>query len=139
MMNDQPIKVDDTVSLLASQLRYYDERADDYRDAAKPPDRNHPGLMQAELGRPLVDEFRPTGSVLELACGNGFFTSEIVRYAQSVTAVDASPRMLAINQSRVDSPSVTYVEADIFAWQPDRTYDAVFFGFWLSPRTAHGV
>jgi hypothetical protein len=25
-----------------------------------------------------------------------------------------------------------YVNADIFDWRPDRRYDAVFFGFWLS-------
>ena len=27
---------------------------------------------------------------------------------------------------------VRFVEADLFAWRPDRRYDAVFFGFWLS-------
>jgi hypothetical protein len=27
---------------------------------------------------------------------------------------------------------VSYVNADIFDWQPERRYDAVFFGFWLS-------
>ena len=40
--------------------------------------------------------------------------------------------MLAINERRVASPRVTYVNADIFAWQPDRAYDTVFFGTWLS-------
>ena len=24
------------------------------------------------------------------------------------------------------------IEADLFTWQPDRRYDAVFFGFWIS-------
>src|SRR6202012_2677000 len=27
---------------------------------------------------------------------------------------------------------VRFVEADLFSWQPDRRYDAVFFGFWIS-------
>ena len=27
---------------------------------------------------------------------------------------------------------MTYVEADLFQWRPDRTYDVVFFSFWLS-------
>jgi trans-aconitate methyltransferase len=27
---------------------------------------------------------------------------------------------------------VSFVPADLFAWQPDRAYDAVFFGFWIS-------
>ena len=25
-----------------------------------------------------------------------------------------------------------FVETDVFGWQPDRRYDVVFFGFWLS-------
>ena len=25
-----------------------------------------------------------------------------------------------------------FVQADLFTWHPDRRYDAVFFGFWLS-------
>jgi O-methyltransferase involved in polyketide biosynthesis len=27
---------------------------------------------------------------------------------------------------------VRFVQADLFAWRPDRRYDVVFFGFWLS-------
>ena len=26
-----------------------------------------------------------------------------------------------------------FIQADLFAWEPDRRYDVVFFGFWLSP------
>jgi demethylmenaquinone methyltransferase/2-methoxy-6-polyprenyl-1,4-benzoquinol methylase len=40
--------------------------------------------------------------------------------------------MLAINRERVADPKVTYVQADLFDWEPDRAYDAVFFGAWLS-------
>jgi SAM-dependent methyltransferase len=27
---------------------------------------------------------------------------------------------------------VRFIQADLFAWEPDRRYDVVFFGFWLS-------
>jgi len=136
-VNDQPRNGHRAASLLASQRTYYDARADEYGKESKP-DRKNPGLMTAEVGGALVDEFGPIGDVLELACGTGGFTREIVRHAQSVTAVDASPRMLAISQRRLDDPKVTYVCSDIFAWEPERAYDAVFFGFWLShvPPTA---
>ncbi len=40
--------------------------------------------------------------------------------------------MLAINRAKVASPRVSYVLADLFSWHPERVYDAVFFGFWLS-------
>jgi demethylmenaquinone methyltransferase/2-methoxy-6-polyprenyl-1,4-benzoquinol methylase len=118
--------------ILASQRAYYEERADDYADESKPPDRKVRGLLAPELGTALIDELQPTGHVLELACGTGIFTREIVRFAETVTAVDASPRMLAINRERVNHANVTYIEADLFSWEPGRTYDVVFFGFWLS-------
>ncbi|MGH9199491.1 MAG: class I SAM-dependent methyltransferase, partial [Acidimicrobiia bacterium] len=54
------------------------------------------------------------------------------RYARSVTAVDASPRMNELSRSRINNPKITYITSDIFDWKPDRIYDAVFFGFWLS-------
>jgi SAM-dependent methyltransferase len=130
-MHRQPRNPDSAASLIASQREYYDERSGDYGDASKP-DRKVPGLISQALCRALIDEFRPEGDVLELACGTGIFTAEIVRHARSLTAVDASPRMLAINRRRCNDPKVTYVNADIFTWRPDRAYDAVFFGAWLS-------
>ena len=40
--------------------------------------------------------------------------------------------MLRQAKARVGVASVRFIEADLFAWRPDRRYDAVFFGFWLS-------
>jgi SAM-dependent methyltransferase len=117
--------------LIESQRTFYDLRAPDFHDEAMP-DRRVSGMMASELRRALIDEFAPTGDVLELACGNGAFTCELVRYARTVTAVDGSPRMLERNRREVGDSRVTYVNADIFDWQPERRYDAVFFGFWLS-------
>jgi SAM-dependent methyltransferase len=86
----------------------------------------------AELADAL-DAFRPAGSVLELACGPGTWTPRLLRYARDVTAVDASPQMLAIAASRLpDGAPVRFVEADLFSWEPDRRYDVVFMGCWLS-------
>jgi demethylmenaquinone methyltransferase/2-methoxy-6-polyprenyl-1,4-benzoquinol methylase len=120
-----------TRSLLASQREYYEARAEDYADESKPSDRVARGLMAPELERELVDEFRPPADILELACGTGIFTVHLARYG-AVTAVDASRTMLSINRERVGAANVRYVEADIFAWKPDRRYEAVFFSFWLS-------
>jgi SAM-dependent methyltransferase len=122
----------DVWQLIASQRRYYDLRAPDYADVTRPPDRKSWGLIDSDVTRGLVDEFRPQGDVLELACGRGAFTCELVRHAHSLTAVDGSPRMLELNRRLVSAPHVDYVCADLFAWRPARRYDAVFFGFWLS-------
>lgn len=40
--------------------------------------------------------------------------------------------MLELNRQMVGDPRVEYICADIFTWQPQRAYDDVFFGFWLS-------
>ena len=70
--------------------------------------------------------------MLELAAGTGWWTERLARYAERLTAVDASPETLAINRGKMGDAPVRYVEADLFEWQPDRRYDVVFFSFWLS-------
>ena len=131
---DHPAGDFDVGEVLATQKRYYDLRAPDYLDSTKPSDRggrNHP--FPSELAAPIFEDLRPFGDVLELACGPGpLFTSQLARYGDSVTAVDASPTMLQLNHGHVADPKVTYVEDDLFEWSPDRTYDFVFFGHWLS-------
>lgn len=101
--------------LIESQREFYDLRAPDFGDDAVP-DRRVGGAMPSEVSRALVDEFAPTEDVLELACGNGAFTRELLRYARTVTAVDASPRMLERNRQEVGDPRVTYVHASL-GWQ----------------------
>lgn len=130
-MDEDTDEGDRVAGLLASQREFYDLRAPDFGDEAVP-DRRVSGNMPIELARVLIDEFALTGDVLELACGSGSFTREVVRHARTVTAVDGSPRMLERNRREVGDSKVTYVNADIFDWHPERRYDAVFFGFWLS-------
>ncbi len=110
--------------LLSEQVEYYRARAPEY-DADDLP----PGAL---MRRELIDDLLPTGDCLELACGTGQWTQEIVRHADSLTAVDASPEALSICKKRIDTESVRYVQEDIFTWEPDRLYDTVFFAFWLS-------
>jgi len=112
--------------LLAGQRAYYSAVAPDYLDRGL----DLPG--GAELTDAL-DAFRPAGSVLELACGPGTWTRQLLRRASGVTAVDASREMLAIAASRVPGGApVRFVRADLFAWEPGRRYDVVVMGFWLS-------
>jgi len=79
-----------------------------------------------------LDALEIEGDVLELAAGTGIWTERLVRTARSITVVDASPEMMAINRARVASERVSYVQADLFTWQPTHTYDAVCFCFWIS-------
>lgn len=71
-------------------------------------------------------------TLLELACGTGLFTRRLAPRVPRITAVDASPEVLALNRDRVGAANVEYIEADLFSWRPEVRFDAVFFSFWLS-------
>jgi len=112
--------------LLSEQISYYRARAAEYEAGTL----DLPGGEELE---DALDSFSPTGQVLEFACGPGQWTEQLLRHAKSVTAVDASPEMLAIASRRVGQDQrVRFVHADLFRWRPERRYDVVFFGFWLS-------
>jgi ubiquinone/menaquinone biosynthesis C-methylase UbiE len=125
--------------LLAEQARYYRERAGEYEDwwfrrgrYDHDPGVNARWFAEAAEVEGVLEQFKPAGEVLELACGTGLWTQRLVAGTAGVTAVDGSPEMLALCHARVNDPRVNYVQADLFAWEPDRTYDVCFFGFWLS-------
>jgi SAM-dependent methyltransferase len=111
--------------LLDEQLAYYRALANDYLHQAL-------DLPGGDELTEALDAFKPAGSVLEFACGPGVWTGQLLRYATDVTALDASPEMLAIAAARVVSERVRFVQANLFTWKPDRLYDVVFIGFWLS-------
>ncbi len=116
-------------SVLAEQRSYYRAIADEYEDHAIP--HAIPGARSSELFAAL-EGFGATGSVLELACGPGTWTRHLLRYADGILALDASPEMLAIASGRIRDERVRFAHADIFAWESVERYDVVFFGFWLS-------
>jgi SAM-dependent methyltransferase len=125
--------------LLREQVDYYRARAGEYDEWWERRGRydHGPGWnarwrAEVQAARDALARFRPAGEVLELACGTGWWTAELARHADRVTALDASPEALALNRARVGGAHVRHVQADIFSWRPDRRYDAVFFSFWLS-------
>ncbi len=129
---------DDLQDRLDEQLRYYQARAPEYDAWALREGRFDRGPRErakwfadvAKLERAL-DRFHPSGRVLELACGTGQWTERLMRYADELTAVDASEEVLDLNRQRVGQ-GVRHIHADLFDWKPERTYDVVFFSFWLS-------
>jgi SAM-dependent methyltransferase len=113
---------DDLDVLLSEQIAYYRARAPEYDEVF---------ADRAQWDR-FIDELPINGDVLELACGTGRWTRLLARRARFVTALDVSPEMLALAAPRLRGLPVEMVVADVFAWQPSRRYDTVFFGFWLS-------
>jgi SAM-dependent methyltransferase len=123
---------DEIDSLLAEQLAYYRARAPEYTETAIPeiPSGRLRYVRDAALA--ALRDFCPTGEVLELACGPGTWTQTLAEHADRVTALDGAPEMLELARAKVSTERVRFVRTDLFSWNPDRLYDAVFFGFWLS-------
>jgi len=117
--------------LVEQQMAYYEQRASDYGDMSQL-DRRGGGMLAPALTRAAIEAMQPHGDVLELACGPGTATGVLAELARSLTAVDSSPTMLARNRELHAASHVTFVEADMFEWQPTQQYDFVFFGAWLS-------
>jgi demethylmenaquinone methyltransferase/2-methoxy-6-polyprenyl-1,4-benzoquinol methylase len=114
-----------TDPLLAEQIAYYRAIAPEYED-------HYIAELGADELTAAFDAFGVAGHVLELACGPGAWTERLLRHATSLTAVDAAPEMLARAKARVGVDRVRFIQADLFSWTPDRRYDVVFFGSWLS-------
>jgi demethylmenaquinone methyltransferase/2-methoxy-6-polyprenyl-1,4-benzoquinol methylase len=129
-------------TILHQQIEYYRARAGEYDEwwfRTGRYDRGPEFNAQWQLEVAAVEQAlhawlaaRRPQSVLELACGTGLFTRRLAPRVPHLTAVDASPEVLAINRGRVAGDNVEYVEADLFSWRPAQVYDAVFFSFWLS-------
>jgi 2-polyprenyl-3-methyl-5-hydroxy-6-metoxy-1,4-benzoquinol methylase len=125
--------------VLRAQLAYYRARTEEY-------DASLQGIGCTDRAQPEYDDanrewtsitnalrgLAPLGDVLELACGTGVWTQELISISNSVTAIDGSPEMIRINKAKVAETAIEHQCIDLFQWEPERQYDFVFFSFWLS-------
>lgn len=133
---------------LAEQREYYRQRAPEYdqwwlsqgRYAKSPEDERRWSDDIAEVAQAL-DDFAPTGDVLELAAGTGWWTERLARQSRHVTAVDANEETLALNRRKTEGRgNVTYLTADLFEWTwPAAAFDVVFFAYWFSHVPEDGL
>jgi 2-polyprenyl-3-methyl-5-hydroxy-6-metoxy-1,4-benzoquinol methylase len=125
--------------ILNEMVNYYRARANEYAEwfyrrgrYDRGPEANARWFAEVDEVYTALDALKIEGDVLELAPGTGIWTERLLRTATSITAVDASPEMIAINRIRVASDRVSYLQADLFTWNPTCRYDAVCFCFWIS-------
>ncbi len=72
-------------------------------------------------------------SVLEIACGTGYWTRFIAEVAARVRATDLTPETISVARSRIAKPNVEYLIGDAYApAQYSGQFDAAFAGFWFS-------
>ncbi|MBS0321858.1 MAG: class I SAM-dependent methyltransferase [Proteobacteria bacterium] len=132
-------------AILDEQIAYYRARAREYdawwlREGRfdRGDDNNqawHADARAVEAALAAFLDARKPARALELACGTGLFTRHLAPRVGTLTAVDAAPEVITLNRARLGALPVQpprYVEADLFAWEPEGTYDLVFMSFWLS-------
>ena len=133
----------DEAKLLAEQQRYYVERAAEYDQwwARKGrydlgPARNQVWFDERNEVDAVFEALPWDGDVLELAGGTGNWTPMLARRARHLTVCDGSAEAMAISRQKMTAAGlaerVSYQQVDLFAWEPERRWDGVFFGFWLS-------
>lgn len=78
--------------LLAEQAQYYRERADEYDGwwfrrgrHDRGPEANARWFSDVAEAHAALERFKPTGDILELACGTGLWTERLLAHAASVT------------------------------------------------------
>lgn len=113
-------------NILHEQIEYYRARAQEY-------DRSISGAIPVfEPAIGMLTQLGKFNQVLELACGTGFWTKHLLQIGEHVTATDAAPEMLQIAREYAGDERITYQQLDLFQWQPNETFDLVFFANWLS-------
>ena len=109
---------------------YYARRASEYERIYDKPER------QSELAwlRERIPDVFSGRTVLEVACGTGYWTQYIARKARHVHACDINDSVLEIAREKPIAPGrATFFKADAVTLQGVPTdCDAAFAGFWWS-------
>jgi SAM-dependent methyltransferase len=109
---------------------YYSARALEYERVYTKPER------QTELGllKEYVPGFFSGSSVLEIACGTGYWTQYIAPLARAVCAIDSSQETLDVARTKnLAAGRVRFLLADAMNLPQDLgIFDACFCGFWWS-------
>ncbi|MEF3303795.1 class I SAM-dependent methyltransferase [Paenibacillus sp. GYB003] len=122
----------DAIARDASDLqRYYGARASEYESVYE---RDDPGYREelAHLSARIVQTVR-NRSVLELACGTGYWTEKAAGAASRIVGVDIRPEVIEIAESKRLPGTVRFMIGD--AYKPESIpgqFDAALACFWLS-------
>jgi demethylmenaquinone methyltransferase/2-methoxy-6-polyprenyl-1,4-benzoquinol methylase len=126
-------------SLIKSQIEYYRARAGEYDEWFLRKGRYDRGeehrnrwFTEVDKVRAALKSAKPSGNILDLACGTGLWTEYLIPRATRLVAVDISPEVIEIHRRKHNDSRIEYMEADLFSWQPTEQFDFIFFGFWLS-------
>jgi demethylmenaquinone methyltransferase/2-methoxy-6-polyprenyl-1,4-benzoquinol methylase len=110
--------------------RYYDRRAAEYEKVYDKPERQH----ELEWLRTRIPQLLADRTVLEVACGTGYWTQFIARTAYKVHACDINDSVLEIAREKdIARGRVDFFKADAVSLEGvPPGCDGAFAGFWWS-------
>lgn len=94
----------------SDQINYYAERAKEYEQIYQKDERQE-DLKKLEI---ILKDLFFAKSVIEIACGTGYWTKVISETAKSIFAVDMNDKVLEIAQSKKYKAPTTFENEDIF-------------------------
>lgn len=108
---------------------YYGARANEYDRIYLKPERQA-DLQKLQMWLPPMFAGR---SVLEIACGTGYWTQFYAPLAKRVVALDAAQETLDIAAGRITANNVQLLRGDAYELPVfDASFDVAFAGFWWS-------
>jgi SAM-dependent methyltransferase len=108
---------------------YYQARAREYEAVYAKPERQRD---LAQLRHWLAQRARGR-TILELACGTGYWTAIAAATARYILATDLNPRPLALARAKTPGANVAFCRADAYALPLfDRRFDCGMAHFWWS-------
>jgi len=115
-------------SIEQSMAAYYGARAPEYDLVYRKPERQ-PDIREIQEWLPPIFA---AATVVEVACGTGYWTPFIASRARGIVGLDVSTETLAIARRRLPTNAKLLV-ADAYRLPfRDRAFDSAFAGFWLS-------
>jgi len=116
---------------------YYSKRAREYELIYEKPERQH----ELEWLRARVPELYRGRTVLEVACGTGYWTQYIAPAAHRIYACDINEAVLEIaREKRIPASRSTFFKADAVTLEGvPRGCNAAFAGFWWSHVKKSGI
>lgn len=104
---------------------YYHDRAKEYDKVYETPEEQE-DLLKATI---LFQTIFQNKSVLEIACGTGYWTEQIAKTATSIFATDINQSVIDIAAKKSYKGNVTFEVADMNTLNTTKKFDGFFGGF----------
>lgn len=105
-------------------VSYYNQRAKEYEKVYQNPAEQ----VDLQTAEKIFQEIFANKTVLEIACGTGYWTERIAKTATSVFATDINESVIEIAKNR-EKENITFAVADMFDLTTDKKFDGLFAGF----------